>query len=130
MEVRIQISMFVRNAPGTLSDICSYLSDHEINIVGISVQDAVDHAVVRMVTDKPRAASYLLEDRVLLVIDSPVLCLDLRNIPGKLAKVASTLKEHGLNIHYLYGGLDTEARAARIYMRVDDPERARKVLTD
>ena len=54
-----QLSLFLENKPGTLAAVCKALADEKINIQAISVSDAVDHAVVRMVVSDPRRAASL-----------------------------------------------------------------------
>ena len=128
LRVVTQLAMFVRNAPGTLADICAYLGEHEINLLGISVQDGVDHAVLRVIPDKPKAAAYLLEERGLLVVDAEVLSVEIRNLPGRLAALGHVLREAGINIHYVYGGLVPGGDSGMLYLRVDDPDRAAKAI--
>ena len=130
MKIVTQVAMFVRNAPGTLAEICSYLGQHDININGVSVSDAIDHAVVRFIVDQPRKASFLLEERGLLVVDTHVLAVDLENVPGRLATVARALADAGLDIHYVYGAHAPGSSAGQVYFRVDEPERALRVLSE
>jgi len=51
MKIVKQLALFLENKPGTLSKVCDALAAAKINIYAISVSDAVDHAVVRMVVD-------------------------------------------------------------------------------
>jgi len=128
MMIQTQLAMFVRSVPGTLSEICAYLSEHEINLLGVSVQDGVDHAVVRLVTNKPKAATYLLEERGLLVVENPVLAIGLENIPGALANIGKRLAAAEVNIHYVYGGISGADQRGLLYFRVDDVDKAVEVL--
>jgi len=130
MWIKTQLAMFVRSVPGTLADICAYLSEHDINILGVSVQDGVDHAIVRLVTDKPKPATYLLEERGLLVVENPVLAINLENLPGALGRIGKALADAKINIHYVYGGISDEDQKGLLYFRVDDVEGALKVLGD
>ena len=58
-----QLSLFLENKPGTLVAVCRALADEKINFQAMSVSDAVDHAVVRMVVSDPRRAVHLLGER-------------------------------------------------------------------
>ena len=60
MKVEKQLSLFLENKPGTLAAVCQALADEAVNIYAISVVDAVDHAVVRMVVSDPTKAITLL----------------------------------------------------------------------
>ena len=130
MWIKTQLAMFVRSVPGTLAEICAYLSEHDINILGVSVQDGVDHAIVRLMTDKPKPATYLLEERGLLVVENPVLAVNLENLPGALAKIGVALAEAKINIHYVYGGVSDEDQRGLLYFRVDDADAALSVIEE
>ena len=56
LDVRKQISIFLANRPGTLADVTSSLDNQNINILAMTVSDTVDHAVVRLLVDKPGEA--------------------------------------------------------------------------
>ena len=53
MKIVKQLSIFLKNRPGTLSGVCAHLSEAGINILGFSVSDTIDHAVVRIIVDEP-----------------------------------------------------------------------------
>ena len=60
MKVVKQLALFVENKPGTLASVCQALAKKRINILAISISDAVDHAVVRMVVDNATKALHLV----------------------------------------------------------------------
>ena len=63
-----QLALFLENKPGTLSKVCKALAAAKININAISVSDAVDHAVVRMVVSDAQTALHLLGEHGVLVV--------------------------------------------------------------
>jgi len=116
-----QLCIFLQNKPGVLAKLCRALSAERINMQAISVADSLDHAVVRMVVDKPTAARRLFEDHNLLVIENDLLALTVADRPGELGKVAMRLAKTKLNISYLYGSVPTSDGVATIYLRVEAP---------
>ena len=116
-----QLCIFLQNKPGVLAKLCKALSVERINLKAISVSDSLDHAVVRMVVDKPLAARRLFEDHNLLVIENDLVALTLADRPGELGKVAQRLAKVKLNISYLYGSVPTTDGAATVFMRVEAP---------
>jgi len=128
IEVKKQLAVFVANRPGTLAQICGTLTQNEINILGISVADAMDHAVLRFVVDKPSTAIHVLGETGLLVLDSDVLAVDLGNEPGQLMNLSQVLSNAGINIEYAYGGTRSEDRAGTLFLKVSDTERALEAL--
>src|ERR1041385_9256082 len=93
MKVEKQLALFLENRPGTLASVCQALADQKINIYAISVSDAVDHAVVRMVVSDPHKALHLLGEHGVLVVERDVLMLEGRSRPGELARIARRSEE-------------------------------------
>jgi len=127
MEIVRQLSVFLENKPGVLAEVGAALGEKDVNILGISVSDTVDHSVVRLVVSEPALAREVLEARGTLVIENEVLQLDLDDAPGILAEVAGTLAAAEVNIEYAYGTAPFDGRA-RVYVRVSDTEKARSAL--
>jgi hypothetical protein len=123
-----QIALFLENKPGTLAKVCAALSEARINIFAISVSDAVDHAVVRMVVSDSHKALHLLGERGVLVIERDVLMLEGRNKPGELATIAAKLAKNKVNIEYAYSATLTNASAGAMILRVDNPKKAARIL--
>lgn len=130
MKVEKQLSLFLENKPGTLAAVCQALADEKINILAISVSDAVDHAVVRMVVNDPHKAIHLLGEHGVLVIERDVLLLEGRSRPGELAHIARTLAKHKINIEYAYSATLPDAARGAMIVRVDNLVKARRILRD
>lgn len=103
MKLVEQLTILAANKPGVLANICGSLSDENINIVGITVVDHLEYAMIRMVVDNPRKAVHLLGEAGILVYEGEVLQITLKKGPGSLEYVAEILAEENLNIEYVYG---------------------------
>jgi hypothetical protein len=125
MKTAEQLSLFLENKPGVLSEVCADLAAHKINIRAVTVADHVDHAVIRMVVDKPARAIHVLGERGALVIVSPVLEVSLRDRPGALGTLARRLARKRVNIDYLYGSAVGGRGRATLFLRVSDLRKAR-----
>lgn len=128
METMKQLAVFVANRPGTLAQICKRLTEKGVNILGLSVSDAVDHAVLRFVVDKPAVAIHVLGEAGLLVVDSDIIALTLPNKPGLLWEIGSLLADIGVNIEYAYGGMSASHQGGTLFLKVSDLEKAKKAL--
>ncbi len=124
--VETQLSIFLENKPGVLAEVGAMLSDHGINIRGISISDTVDHAVVRMIVDQPQKAIHLLGEHGALVVETEVLEVKLVDEPGSLSRLAEKFAEAHVNIEYAYG---TSNGPATLYVRVSDIPRAMELLS-
>jgi hypothetical protein len=128
MKVETQLSLFLENKPGTLAAVCKALAAEKINVHAISVSDAVDHAVVRMVVSDSAKALHLLGEHGVLVVERDVLMLESRNKPGELARIAQILADHKVNIEYAYAASLLDAPSGAMILRVDNLKKAERVL--
>lgn len=121
-----QLSVFLENKPGVLARVCQALAEKDVNIVGFSVSDSVDHAVFRIVVDDPAVATHVLGEGGALVVGTRVLAVKLPNRPGAVQQVAEMLAEADINIEYAYGAGD--GAQGLVFLRVSDVEKAQVLL--
>ena len=104
-----QLSVFIENKAGRVSEITDVLGTAGVNIRGFSVSDTADYGIVRVVVDRPDVGRKALQDAGFTVKESEVLCLDLPDRPGGLAGVLKTVADAGVNIEYVYSLISTYA---------------------
>ena len=129
MAILKQLSVFLENKPGVLARLCDSFAENKINIRAISVADAIDHAVVRLVVNTPDRAIHLLEERGVLVVETDVLELKLGNKPGALGRVAEKLSKARVNIEYAYGTSTAQGKSSTLIMRLSNTKKGQKVLS-
>lgn len=128
MEIKKQLSIFMENQPGNLAKFCSMLEDEKIDILGMTVTDAADHAVIRVVLDKVEKATHVFGNHGMVVIESDVLQIELATRPGELKKVAQIFSQEGINIDYIYGSETKKNGGATLFIKVGDTKRAFELL--
>jgi len=128
MKIVKQLSLFLENKPGTLAAVCKTLAAETINVLAISIADGVDHAVVRIVVDKPQKAIHLLGERGVLVVERDVLLITCQNRPGALAAIARKLAAAKVNIEYAYATAVPDAPSGAMILRVDNLAAAKRIL--
>ena len=128
MKLVKQLSIFLENKPGTLSKVCRALAHEGINIYAMTVSDTIDHAVIRIVLSDPDKAVRMFESSGVLVVETEVIQIDLRNEPGQLAKLSDKLSLGDVNIDYAYCAADEEQKKGALILRVDDTKKAMKLL--
>lgn len=123
MEIVKQLAIFLENKPGALLRLTQDLVSMDINILGMSVTDSIDHAVVRMIVDKPTEAIHLMGEAGVLVLECDLVRVTLRNRPGELQKFCQKLADENINIEYAYGSSPTRQQEAdlSLYVRVLEP---------
>jgi hypothetical protein len=124
-----QISLFVENKPGRMAKVSKTLSDAGVNIRALTVAEAGDFGVIRMVVDDPEKGYQVLHDNGFTVSETEVLAVEMKDIPGGLYEIVNTLGESDVNVDYAYAFVTTKAERALLIIRVDNLEKAREVLT-
>jgi hypothetical protein len=98
-----QISFFLPNRVGSLQRVVHVLELAHINICALSILDAHDHAVVRMVVDKPHKAIETMGTGGRQVCTTQLLGVAL---PGDeehgVSQLLATLVRAELNVMYMY----------------------------
>lgn len=130
MRIVEQLAVFLANKPGTLAEVCDELAAGRVNIYGLTISDTVDHAVVRMVVSDTRKALAIFESRGTLVVETDVLMIENDNKPGSLSRIAKILSSHKINIEYAYLASMPSAKKGLLILRVQDPKKALKLLSN
>lgn len=130
MEVTKQLAIFLENKPGALARLCDAMTEEKINILAVSVVDGVDHAVVRMVVDRPEKAIYLLEGVGILVSENDVIMFDAPNRPGMLFDIAEKLSKAKINIEYLYCAVQKNQKKGTLVLRPSNLKKALSALSE
>ena len=114
-----QFSVFLDNRVGKLLDLVQVFHGQHATIAGLSVVDATDHAVVRLLTSRAELARRLLGRRNLPFSEAEVLAVELGQ--GKtLPQLCRTLLGAEVNIHYAYPLLVQPRGLPVIALHTDD----------
>jgi hypothetical protein len=124
-----QISVFLENRAGQLSEIISILAEGGVDLRAINIAEANDYGVVRMIADDARKAARLLSERDMIVNVTPVVAVQVPDRPGALDAVLRTITDAGVDIGYMYASFGKTDGAACMIFRVDAPEKLAEVLT-
>ena len=123
-----QISVFVENRPGTLAEVLGVLKEHDINLRAMSVADTADFGILRMVVNDPEKVERILRGAGYAVKSTPVLTLTVADTPGGLLMQVEEMSTAGINVEYLYAFAATSADEARVVIKVDNLERAERIV--
>ncbi|TFH13451.1 MAG: hypothetical protein E4H02_11815 [Lentisphaerales bacterium] len=100
--IKQQFTLYLENKPGELAKITRKLAAQKVNLVGISVANSADVALIQLVVDKAPATRRILKDSGIPFTVQQVALVPLKNEPGSLAKVAEKLGKAKVNINYVY----------------------------
>ena len=124
-----QLSIFVENKPGRLADITEVLAKANIDIRAISVADTTDFGILRLIVNKPDEACAALKEAGLAVTLTSVIAVGIDDEPGKFSVALRMLAEANIVVEYMYAFQCRIHGRAYVILRVDNEEKAIKVLT-
>ena len=118
-----QISVFLENRPGTLTNMTALLAENGIDMRALSLAETNDFGIVRIIVDDVYKAATVLKDGGFVHKLTPVLAIP--DTPGGLNKVLQVLTDSKVNVEYMYaflGGGDVDH--AYMIFRVQDTKSA------
>ena len=123
-----QISVFLENRAGQLSEITTILSENHIDLRAISIAETADYGVLRLIADKPQEASNILLEHGFILSMTPVVAVAVPDQPGGLARVLTILSKAQIDIEYMYSVFGQVQGQAYMIFRVSDEDHLRGVL--
>ncbi len=97
-----QLSVFLENKPGHLSQLCNILTNKGINLLNMMIADTKDFGIVRIIVKEWETAKLAFEENGFTVTVVDVALIEVDNQPGGLAKLLTFFGEENLGIDYMY----------------------------
>lgn len=123
-----QMSVFVENTTGRLSDITQILADNNIDLLASTIAEAADYGILRCIVKEPEEAAKVLKAKGFSASITEVLGVALENKPGGFNKVLKILADAKVGVGYIYSTIKSAEGEAVIMMKVADAEKAIEVL--
>jgi hypothetical protein len=127
MQIR-QISIFMPNRPGQLSQICRTLSQSDVNIATLSLADTSDFGIVRLIVDDHEKAKEVLSKNGHAVTVSQVVAVCVPDRPGGMAGVLQCLDNADIDIKYSYAFAFHKGEKAVLVFKFGDNLAAERAL--
>ena len=119
-----QISVFLENKPNKLAEFTACLSRQGIDLRAISVAEASDFGIVRIIVDDVYNAVTVLRDANYICSVTEVLAVEIKDEAGALASIIAVLGESGINVEYMYAITTGKKNMAYMIIRVNDNAKA------
>jgi len=124
-----QLSVFLENRTGRLTELTGILAEHDINISAFSIADTADYGILRMIVGKPEQAAEVLRNRGFAVKITDVVGMIVPHRPGGLHKALQIISDNGIAIDYMYAFASGDCKAT-VVIRADSLEHIIKVLQE
>jgi hypothetical protein len=128
VEKHVQVSFFLVNKPGILSQIFRDLAKAKVNIKALAMMDSMEHGVLRLVVDNPASARPVFRAWSIPITETEVLAVTLPNRPGAAADLCERLSASHINIGYMYCTGGAAGGKSVVVLKVPDIGKATKVL--
>ncbi len=126
-EIR-QYSVFLANRVGALLRVVQILGEADVMVLGLSIQDAAETSVARMITSDPDRLEQLFAEHDIAYGACGVLVVELEDGVGDLGRMLAALLEAEVNILFSYPLLVRPQDRPLVALHVDDNECAGSVL--
>ena len=125
-----QLSIFLENKPGHLQNALKALADNNFNIHTLTIAEAADFGIVRMIVQDAENAYKVLKDNHFTCSLTDVLAVELDDTPGSLFKALEAFRSKNLNIEYMYAFTEKRGGKAVMIFRFEDIEAAKSALAE
>lgn len=126
-----QVSVFLDNRPGSLFNVISQLDNNKIKIFALSIADAGEFGLVRLITEEPDRACLLLNNAGFNLAKSKknteVTSL-FSSEQNSLSKITKILGDHDINIEYAYSSAVHVDGKVALILRPSEVEKAEQLL--
>jgi len=124
-----QVSVFVENKPGQLAAVLEALEKRQINIRAMSVSDAPDIGILRLILSNAEQGLAELRQAGFTTRMDSVITVEIPDTPGGLLRyVVKPLAEAGINLEYFYAYSGSSQGQPVAIIKADDLEKAEKIL--
>ncbi|MCK4659563.1 MAG: amino acid-binding protein [Phycisphaerae bacterium] len=128
MKVLTQFSLFLAGKPGMLASMCRELGKAKINIEALTMMDAQEHGVLRLIASDSDKARPVLRNLNIPMAETEVLTVPMSNRPGAVADVLEKLSSHHVHISYVYCTTGVRGGKSVGVFKVGDIKKAMKVI--
>jgi hypothetical protein len=127
-----EISIFLDNRPGSLFEALSQLDKNQIKVFALSIAEAGEYGLVRLITEEPEKAAKALEDHDFNLAKSKknteVIAI-FSSKKDRLSKITKILGDGGINIEYAYSSAVHVDDKVALILRPSDVVKAEQMLT-
>jgi hypothetical protein len=125
----VQFSIFLANRVGQLKEMLDVFISRSVQVLGMSIVDSTNWAVIRIICSDPDKARELLKAHPLPFTESEVLLIEVES-DHALSDVASCLLRAEISVHFAYPLTIRRDDVPVMVFHVDDTVLACRTLTN
>lgn len=123
-----QISIFLENRAGRLTDVTRVLSEAGVNIRALSLADTSDFGILRLIVTDHERAKEALKEHGFTVGRTSVVAVEVDDGPGGLHHILELFSSSQINVEYMYAFVQQSGKNAVLIFRFDRTDQAIEIL--
>ncbi|KMQ50322.1 amino acid-binding ACT domain-containing protein [Chitinispirillum alkaliphilum] len=123
-----QLTVFLENKSGRLTEVTEILSSANINISALSIAETSEYGILRLIVSDPEVAVKALKENLFSVNLTDVICLCIPNQPGSLMSAIKVLSNANVSVEYMYAF--AKGDRAQAIIRCDDSDKAISLFSE
>jgi len=123
-----QFTIFLQNRVGALCELVKLLSEHSIFVLGLSVQDSSEYAILRIVVSDPEATEPLLKANQVPYSQTDLIVVEMKDGTTSLTALLAAILMAEVNIYFSYSLLVHPTDHPALALHVEDYECVATVL--
>ncbi len=124
-----QLTVFIENRTGRLSEVLSVLKDSGVNILSMSLADTTEFGLLRLIVSDAAKGKETLTEKGFSSLLSNVSIVKIPHEVGSLQTLLQAIERKSINIEYMYG-LSIESERAYVVMKASDTEAVDALLAE
>lgn len=123
-----QLTVFIENRSGRLSEVLNVLKENNISILSLSLADTTEFGLLRLIVDNAALGKEKLNEEGFSSLLSDVSVIQIPHKVGSLQGLLKVIDKGGVNIEYMYG-LSIESDEAYVVLKASDSVKVDHILT-
>lgn len=124
-----QLSVFIENRKGRLSEVLQVLKDNKISIISLSLADTTEYGLLRLIVNDAINGKEVLTKEGFSTMLTDVFIINISHRVGSLQELLNVLNDNDVNVEYMYG-LSIENDNAYVVLKTSDAVKTEKIFID
>ena len=122
-----QLSVFIENRKGRLSEVLDVLKEGNVNIISMSLADTTEYGLLRLIVNDPKLGKEKLSSKGFSSLLSDVMILKIPHVSGSLQQHLKLIEKADITVEYMYG-LSIDKEEAYVVLKASDFNKTEEVL--
>ena len=124
-----QLTVFIENRSGRLSEVLHVLKENNVNILSLSLADTTEFGLLRLIVDNAEMGKEKLTESGFSSLLSDVSIIQIAHKVGSLQELLCIIDANGINVEYMYG-LSIESTEAYVVLKASDVAKVDAILAE